>query len=411
MRSAVAPDPAVRPLRNLALTPLGEAWSGDQVVNRNVFAFNTRWYGSGSTGTLTKITGASDGPLPFVKEYVRKTWTTVGGNVFDVGMDLTGYKPAGTYGRPVTPGEVFTASVYVRSSVRTAYSNKRRIYWEFFDAAGAMVGGGNAGVDPPALETNVWYRLSATVSVPANAVWIQMRSDIWINNPEAAVGMTLDHAAFMITPGSGLLDYADPNLPGWRWTGTTNRSESAGYPYTLESIAGKSLAWRENTTGSVTPGTFDLPAIQGNGVSIYVVQNMPAAPPLRGVQYHDAAGLDSLTIEHFDGANPGRSTAARSRGGTNNWRTANNSLAVTGGRSYAAATVAADGNIATIHTREGSSASASPVGDGVPRPCRLTTPNPVIYAGAFKGEHNRETVLRIMAWLARKYGAPVPSGY
>jgi len=369
VRSAVAPDPAVAPIRNGLTNPSFEGVSVSPLITN-----------AGTTATVSTAT-ARYGVKSARVVVTSENWGYWNG-VSDLKLPRNGTSCA--------------LSVWVNpDSTQTL----------------ALIDYGSHGSQGSAVScpAGTWTRLTLIKSwSPATStIFISVRtpSRTMISSPFYLDGMMVQVGATSVG------EYSDGSTPGWRWTGTANASESVGYPYTLESIAGKSLAWRENTTGSVTPGTFDLPAIQGNGVSIYVVQNMPAAPPLRGVQYHDAASLDSLTIEHFDGANPGRSTAARSRGGTNNWRTANNSLAVTGGRSYAAATVAADGNIATIHTREGSSASASPVGDGVPRPCRLTTPNPVIYAGAFKGEHNRETILRIMAWLARKYGAPVPSGY
>lgn len=183
----------------------------------------SRWFGSGSSGTVTPITNATDGPpATGITSYLRKQWQTIGTHTLDVGW---GHTASGTASYPVTPGQVLTLSSYVRTSIAQTDSGSKRLWWTFYDSSGNSIGSNaSTSINFPAGQ---WVRLSATVTIPANAAYLTFRQDFYLN---MTAGSTLDATGVMVTEGSTLYSYADGSSTNWSWLGTPNDSQSRGLP-------------------------------------------------------------------------------------------------------------------------------------------------------------------------------------
>lgn len=90
-----------------------------------------------------------------------------------------------------------------------------------------------------------------------------------------SVGNWIDIGEMMIVEGDYDGVYCDGNTPGWVWLGEEGRSESAGYPYMLESIAGVPQVNLMNPAPSSTT-TYPFSATDH---SVYCVQREPLPTP------------------------------------------------------------------------------------------------------------------------------------
>lgn len=131
---------------------------------------------------------------------------------------------AGTPPTNLTAGNVYTFSIYVRSTMATIASPTVRS----FTGAGGTGSLLDTGGTPVAVPANTWVRVSNTITIPAGYLSANMR--IGFNGAYAA-GDSVNMDANMITDGTTLYNYTDPTLnPGWSWTSGTNTSPSTGYP-------------------------------------------------------------------------------------------------------------------------------------------------------------------------------------
>lgn len=215
--------------------------------------------------------------------------------------------------------------------------------------------------------------------------------------------------------------FADGNTPGWKWLGAPGNSASVGYPYTLESIAGQPFATNTvaNTIAASRPGAT-IGAQDGR--ALYTVYSLPdPASQLAEINPISVLGVGNSYqaggMLFRTGSNTGKLDSAVRPNNGNFFRQ------IDGGRS-------AGVHVACLSVNDGVSRMTLSVDGGSPLSTNIdsggsmtTTSSPTnvelittgyttgIAAYGYKGEHNDETRMRITAWLARKYGSPIPSGY
>lgn len=240
--------------RNLATNPSFEATSGTVEVRRNLASdprattsgtvagqarWGPRWAGLGGTVTTVAISGpASDGPWVFsgthIPTFLRKTWTVSGG-VSQTGFDHTvgAYSNAGvsTTGLPVTAGETYTFSSYMRASVVPTGSTATTFTMgvTFRDGLGARI----LPVPEFVRVTPVagqWVRVALTAAAPAGAATVSIGTDV-LGTGTWPVGATLDGTGLLVEASSGLGAYFDGSTSPDSdltptWTGTANASAS-----------------------------------------------------------------------------------------------------------------------------------------------------------------------------------------
>jgi hypothetical protein len=189
-----------------------------------------RGFGTGGAGAYSYLT-ATSGPSADVFTARRKTWTTASTATADSGFIVN--STATTF-QAVTPGQVWTVSVYVRHSSATAKVFRNRLIWH----ATTAVGSGNVGAVVEGADVTVagglgWTRVTVTGTVPAGALGMELICDV-MTSPAGpwAVGNTADATACLMelaaappgtyfdgsTPDAAPLDYA--------WAGTVNASNS-----------------------------------------------------------------------------------------------------------------------------------------------------------------------------------------
>lgn len=238
-------DQRAQPVRNLAPRPRPD---GTATAN-----WTSRWFGGGGgAGALSVVASGGVGDRPFY----RKTWTASPTSPED-----TGIQPRST---PVTPGRTYTVLARVRSSVATSIrsftSGLLRVDgMASIGSSGTQLSGGVNGNSP--LAAGQWTTLRSRIVVPAGVNFVDVFPYINSAPNGAAIwaaGDTLDMGDFMLVEGVYLGDYCDGAMPGWRWLGTAGLSQSIGWPYTLESLAGKPR-WDAEfpALGTLLPGTFN----------------------------------------------------------------------------------------------------------------------------------------------------------
>ncbi len=180
---------------------------------------NVRWFGqSGSAGSYTLVTGASDGPAGLTT-YARKEWTSF----TNAGGDL-GFEHNQGPGTPISEGKKYTISSYIRSNRAL---NNVGIHLSWRDATNTTM---TIELDPVVtLVPNTWTRLSNTVTAPAGAIGFYIISDV-DSNVNVSAGLILEGTGLMVTEGETLYPFASGTSPGWTWNGTANNSTSTGPP-------------------------------------------------------------------------------------------------------------------------------------------------------------------------------------
>ena len=131
----------------------------------------------------------------------------------------------------VTPGKLYSASVWIRHNLPTSVLGDCRIY--FLDAASAVVGGPYLSPQLNMPNANEWYRVSMNAVAPLNAVSIRIMSFVYkaggTGNVLANEFVWLDDC--LIEESSSLKDYFDGSTPSkngrsYQWTGAMDGSES-----------------------------------------------------------------------------------------------------------------------------------------------------------------------------------------
>lgn len=236
---------------NLDTNPSREATSGTTEVARN-YAWDPRatagfvsgtnriawvqsWFGSGSgAGTATSVTGATDGPVlsdgtTKIPTYLRKTWSASPTGNSSTGFDHTPKCDVnvGTTGDGlvVTPGQVWTITSWVRQSAVRVTNWFIRVYWRdsSFTYLSNSIG---SYFSAPAGQ---WTRISATFTVPANAVRMSIRTDATGDTSLWQPTDTLDGTGLLVDLAPVVRDYwdgiysPDSDLTA-AWTGTANAS-------------------------------------------------------------------------------------------------------------------------------------------------------------------------------------------
>lgn len=122
------------------------------------------WSNARASGTYALITGASDGPNG-IQTYIRKTMQAVtnGNDGFSNSGTTGGTSAAGT-GIPVSAGETYTVSAWVRHSSATTKRFQVKFWWLSENGDRISVTEPNNTLAP----VNTWTRVSTTATVPSN---------------------------------------------------------------------------------------------------------------------------------------------------------------------------------------------------------------------------------------------------
>lgn len=167
-------------------------------------------------------TGAPNGGYFLRRTYSAPTTTfAAGGDIFTVGSSTwTGNSANGSVA--ATPGQVFTGSMYVRSSKAQAV----RVQLQWLTTSNSSAGSNDGSTT--VLTPNTWTRISASGTAPSNTVALRLDIDAGTGAIQWATNDTLDITMLMISEGTTLYTYADGSSAGWAWSGTANNSKSTG---------------------------------------------------------------------------------------------------------------------------------------------------------------------------------------
>jgi hypothetical protein len=194
----------------LRLRAWGDQWGYQWLLSRTNLALNPRLAGgpsgwstsTGAGGAVTTSLPVSGGPDGGT--FARLTFTTAPTAAF-YGWRLDGRVSTGMP-LPVTAGQMYTASLYVRNSA--AQTMQARLYW--YTAAGASVS--NTNSSSTAVPANTWTRLSVSGVAPATATHL-MVAGYTTAAPLATVGMTMDATMALVEQSPDLEPYFDGDTP------------------------------------------------------------------------------------------------------------------------------------------------------------------------------------------------------
>lgn len=318
-------------------------------------------------------------------------------------------------------GDKIPVSLWVRAEAALTAS----LFAEGFKGATYFFNGGGS-LSNAAVAANTWVRLSTTLIVNnANAVGAtSFYFSTNVNNVPEGVACYF-HAANAFLNTEAQPTYCGVGVPSWKYTGTAGLSPSVGYPYTLESIAGKPLDVN-STPNSLRPPLALDPM---SGRSLYVVSDVfdttisnkplaalgsssPSANSDLGALIVRTAGAGlsyfQARIRSMDDAlnqtvNSPTQAAVRSVG--------RHTYHARMSQGLTSAVVMADGGFTP-----GTGYAFTTPGNGMRNPAALglglaDTHDAPVAAYAWGVEHNDETAKRVTAWLARRYGSPIPAGY
>jgi len=361
-------------------------------------------------GAIGAYTAAISGVGPAGRPVHRVTWTTAPPPT-QLPAQYTAVSVSSMI--PVVPGRTYVFQGKVRSSQPWTVDCRAR--WT--DATGSSTGFGDTIGTNAATAPGVWETRSVTAVAPAGAVFafvlLRGAATGWTD------GQVTEVTEVMVTEGSGVVPpYSDGSFPGWRWTGTAGQSESVGYPYTLESIAGTPTA-TVTAGGSVALGG----GLSLAGASLYEVSDRLAIVSEWSASFGiNASGTGLSKPTGFVTGNTGSGNYAvhcrldtASSGSGFNQSAATGSLGTLGRHTWSAhindgittRSIAVDGVTAA-------SLSAIP-NSGVERATLAMAPASASQAPVigiyYERTHDVETRNRVTAWLARRYGSPIPAGY
>lgn len=413
MRSAVL-DLASQPIRNYAQMPRAQTYSA---ANLSRFAVQSgRW---SAYVTYSTVATATDGPPGTgIATYGRATVTGSAG----VSRSALGFHlcenpevaaPSLTNLVAIAAGEQYVVSTFFRSSAACTV----RLTLRFASGAGTWLAGALNRTFDVTAASGEWVRLVLTGAAPAGAIGFASHV---VAIETVPLGTTLDctglaqHRNTATDPGA----YLDGDYPGWRWTGTAGASESVGYPYTLESIAGQPLA--AITYPTLASGVLPLGAFDAR--TLYVVHDVIDTASVQAPLATVGSAVAVTAAGRFGirtGAAAANTIETRVQHVGGAFQTVPILNVRTAGRHVSAAavndgvttvTAMTDGVLPNAPTVR-AVAAASGMETGSLRLPAATTSDAPVHALVYKGEHNVETQRRITAWLARQYGAPVPAGY
>jgi prepilin-type N-terminal cleavage/methylation domain-containing protein len=169
------------------------------------------WAGTGGAATLARnTTGGQNGT-----SFGRLTWST--------GTTSPGGGPSASF--PVTAGQPYSATIYVRSS------KAQSIYMEMkYQAGSTVLTYPNSGTT--VIPANTWQRISFTSTAPATATSLILGVYATGNSGGTnwIAGDYMDADSLIVVNSSTQYNYADGNSPDWVWSGTTHNSTSTGPP-------------------------------------------------------------------------------------------------------------------------------------------------------------------------------------
>jgi hypothetical protein len=308
----------------------------------------------------------------------------------------------------VKPGETVYASVSIRAELPGRIG---LIRFNFRDISGTIVGSSVSG-PTSAIPVGSYGVFSFATTVPVGTDSAIALIDTSVPTGVATIGERIWMDDAMLVNG-GPTDYANGDYPGWRWDGVPNRSESVGPPYKLDSIAGPPLA---TMTSSGFSADLGLSAFEAR--TLYVVHDVI---DLNSNNYTIASVGGSTFLVGNVAIRPGATGSSNiiSRVETNNGGAVGPVVSGTRtvGRHVSVGSVNQGITTARVVV-DGSNTNTVPMvpGDGLDVPSFLnvsasTASDAVVVAIAYRGEHDIDTVKRVTAWLARKYGSLVPAGY
>lgn len=243
---------------NLAVDPAatGKATSGPgRIRARNVPSNGTVAYISGS--------GPAGGPSTAARFTVTTAAATIGR--FNLAGDSSATSPAVADLLPVTPGEVITVSVWVRSG--SGGATYRLDYRP--EAGGAWAGGSmlfSTAVTPAA---NAWVRISGSLTVPAGAEHVGL---LLHQTATLAVGDTSTATGLLIERGSTVGTYGDGSMDGWAWQGLPNRGQSTYGVDTALALDLRSRIVMDSPPSQVPTGGIQIATVEGYTMTISSAQ-------------------------------------------------------------------------------------------------------------------------------------------
>lgn len=234
--------------------------------------FATYLPGAGEDGTTTYVTSASDGPLPDLDSYARRTVTVAKTS------GSTGWRGATTNRTPLTgvENDTVTGSVYIRytgpSPSITGYMRT-----QVYDGAGASVTLANSAAYT--LNSGQWYRVTSTVTATGAFESVEW----WFYQTSAnalPAGSTVDVTGLQVETSPTMSTYFDgykaaSGQTSYAWLGDPDASASVeqlptGYTGVLDFGAAGSpgTITVENTGTADTAPIFTVRGYSANGFTI-----------------------------------------------------------------------------------------------------------------------------------------------
>lgn len=287
--TAVRNLPELTVRTNLAVNPQGSS------TTATGWAIENRWFGSGGTGAYAVLNGQSDGPLPELTTYRRKTWATVGANTDDTAWQIMRGNRV-----PVVPGQQITVSMWWRPSWSIAVPTRNRMRLDFYDViSGGTTLGFSESTDFPAPVAGAWQRVSHTFTVPPGVTFLSGYHMMYTGPTyKASPGDTLDGTGLLVEYGT-LGDYFDGGTPDTAqfdnaWLGTPFQSASTRTDLLSDTDW---LGLDDDLTVEVG---FDRTQADALGLSDALSRQVSAARSAA-----DTLGMsDSLTVQKIQGRNP-----------------------------------------------------------------------------------------------------------
>lgn len=278
--SKVLFDARTAPLRNYIPRPdlgnaTGNVSAGSQIPVSTSYSINSR--GKGARRLI--VSGAATSANWAMALYVGRGVTRAGvaNEQLLIGIRLRASKPmtatlALGYGN---------ATAILSGGPTIAVTTTEQTFWHTATVIGAAIGES--------------FNIRVGLAGAANGGLTGMNIDDWIEASEP-----------IITEARAPQVYMDGDTPNWHWLGTPGQSESVGYPYTLESIAGAPMA---DLAGDGVQGAISGSAL--SGFTVYTVYDVSAV----NVNYHSIFALSQNPLGQAPDWNNGALSYARRGGG------------------------------------------------------------------------------------------------
>lgn len=124
---------------------------------------------------------------------------------------------------PVVAEQTYNFSVWVNADAPGISS--ATMGGDFYDSLGNQISSVLNDISITAVGDN-WVRLSTTLSVPVDAVSVNLRTSVSSSIVPGTLGVVVRFADAQLTLGEVLYDYFDGSLSGASWDGTPNQSTS-----------------------------------------------------------------------------------------------------------------------------------------------------------------------------------------